>query len=322
MKILIVGAGAIGSVIGGFLFKAGYDVALIGRGEHIQHIKDKGLNITGIWGDHKLEHIKVIEPADILPTLKFDVIILSVKSYDTLNAIQMYSSLLANNGVCVSFQNGLGNMEKIASVIGADRTAGARVIFGAEVTSPGTVNVTVYADQIVIGPFKQGNRPNKNLLVELAEIINTSNIPAYYTDDVYPHLWAKMFYNCPLNPLSAIFKSTYGALIRNEYIVSIMNDVVREAHAVAKAMGVNIPWRKHTDFLELFYTVLVPATADHKASMLQDIERGKRTEIDAINGAVVSYGRMLGISTDVNSTLVYMVKAMEQHYYNSSSRQS
>lgn len=314
MKILIVGAGAIGSIIGGFLFKKGYDVTIAGRGAHIQHITSNGLIITGIWGTYRLEHIKTIEPPNLPSVPKFDVIVLSVKSYDTRHAIQMYAHLLKDNSVCVSFQNGLGNMEVISSVVGEQRTAGARVIFGAEVTQPGTVNVTVYADQIVIGPFNAKNNPNKDLLEELAKAINISNIPAYYTDDIYPYLWTKMFYNCPLNPLSAIFKSNYGALIKNKHIVSIMNDVVKEAHTVAKAMKINMPWENYTEFLELFYTVLVPSTADHKASMLQDIEKSKKTEIDAINGAIVKYGNKLGIATEVNSTLVRIIKAIEQCY--------
>ncbi len=312
MKILVAGAGAIGSVIGGFLYKTGYDVTLAGRGEHIRRIKSHGLTIKGIWGNYNLQNIETIEPPNLSSADKFDIIILCVKSYDTPDAITMYAPLLKQNGVCVSFQNGLGNMEAIASVLGDAKTSGARVIFGAEVPDPGTVHVTVYADQIVIGPFQQKNNPHKDLLEELATFINTSGIPSYYADDVYPHLWAKMFYNCPLNPLSTIFQSTYGELVKNEAIVSIMDDVVKEAHTVAKAMGINMPWEKYTDFLELFYAALVPSTADHRASMLQDMERGKRTEIEALNGAVVKYGHELGIASDVNATLVRIVKAMEQ----------
>ncbi len=311
MKILVAGAGAIGSVIGGFLNKKGYDVTLAGRGEHIRRIKSHGLMIKGIWGEYNLQELETIEPHELPAKDTFDIIILCVKSYDTLEAITIYAPLLKERGVCVSFQNGLGNMEKIASVTGDTRTAGARVIFGAEVPEPGTVNVTVYADQIVIGPFRQQNNPNKGMLEELAMLINTSGIPSYYADDVYPHLWAKMFYNCPLNPLGALFRLTYGELVKNMDIVSIMDDVVKEAHTVAKAMGINMPWEKHTDFLDLFYAALVPSTAGHRASMLQDMEKGRRTEIDALNGAVVNYGHTLGIPTHANATLVRIIKAME-----------
>ena len=315
MKILVAGAGAIGSVIGGFLYKTGYDVTLAGRGEHLRRIRSRGLDITGIWGNYNLRNIATIEPQDLPAADTFDIIILCVKSYDTLDAATMYAPLLKEDGVCVSFQNGLGNMEAIASVIGDGRTAGARVIFGAEVPDPGTVRVTVYADQIVIGPFQQKNNLCKGMLEELAMLLETSGIPSYYADDVYPHLWAKMFYNCPLNPLSAIFKLTYGELVKNKDIVSVMDDVVKEAHSVAKAMGIVMPWEHSTDFLDLFYAALVPSTADLRASMLQDMEKGRKTEIDALNGVIVKYGHELGITTDVNATLARIIRAMEHHHH-------
>ena len=313
MKILVAGAGAIGSVIGGFLHKTGYDVTLAGRGEHLSRIRSRGLDITGIWGNYSLRNIATIDPQNLSPADTFDLIILTVKSYDTPAAMTMYAPLLKDNGACVSFQNGLGNMEAIASVLGEGRTAGARVIFGAEIPDPGTVHVTVYADQVVIGPFRQEINLCKDRLKELALLLEKSGIPSYYADDVYPHLWAKMFYNCPLNPLGAIFKLTYGGLVQNRDIVSIMDDVVKEAHAVARAMGIMMQWEHYTDFLELFYAALVPSTADHRASMLQDMEKGRKTEIDALNGVIVKYGRELGIATDVNATLARIIKAMEQH---------
>ena len=316
MKILIAGTGAIGSVIGGFLYKSGCDVTLAGRGKHIRHISSYGMTIKGIWGEYSLKNIKTIEPHYLNSHDKFDVMILSVKSYDTLNTITMYAPLLKNDGICVSFQNGLGNMELIASVVGIERTGGARVIFGAEVVEPGIVNVTVYADQIVIGPFNVEHNTNRDKLIKLSEIINQSGIPAYYADDVYPHLWAKMFYNCPLNPLGAMFRMSYGELVKNNEIVLIMNDIVREAFNVAKAKGVSLPWATYQEFLELFYTVLVPSTAGHKASMFQDIEKGKKTEVDALNGAIVKYGRDIGVSTDVNCTIVHIIKAIENEVLN------
>ncbi len=315
MKILIVGSGAIGSVLGGFLHKSGGDVTLAGRGEHIRTIKSQGLHITGIWAEYNLKDIRAVEPAEALkPDLhdQFDAILMCVKSYDTGDAIKAYKGLMKKDGICVSFQNGLGNMEAIAQVVGDQRTGGARVIFGSEIVKPGYVNVTVYADQIVVGPYKLEKFGNKERLVELARIIDKTGIPAYYMDDVYPHLWAKMFYNCPLNPLGAILRLPYGELIKHEEIKAIMNDVVKEAFAAAKGISVNLPFDNYMDFMQVFYDVLVPSTAGHRASMLQDIERGKRTEIDALNGAVVKYGEQLGIPVEVNKTLVRLIKAIEK----------
>jgi 2-dehydropantoate 2-reductase len=315
MKILIAGAGAIGSILGGFLHKSGADVTLAGRGDHIRAIRSQGLHITGIWGDYSLQGIKSLEPpAAVQPNLQhhFDAILVCVKSYDTADAVAAYSGLLKKDGVCVSFQNGMGNMEVIAHSVGDERTGGARVIFGSEISGPGHVKVTVYADQIVVGPFKPGHPQQNGLLKELAHIIDKAGIPACYMDDVYPHLWAKMFYNCPLNPLGAILKLTYGDLVKQESVKAIMNDVVKEAFAAARSIGVDLPFETSADFMQVFYDVLVPSTAGHRASMLQDIEHGKRTEIDALNGAVVQYGERLGIPVEVNRTLVRLIKAIEQ----------
>ncbi|MCL4478202.1 MAG: 2-dehydropantoate 2-reductase [Deltaproteobacteria bacterium] len=315
MKILIVGSGAIGSVLGGFIHKAGGDVTLAGRGEHIRAIKSQGLHITGIWGEYNLKNIKSMEPREALnPDHRdqFDTILMCVKSYDTGAAIKAYMRLLKKDGICVSFQNGMGNMETIAQAIGDQRTGGARVIFGSEIVKPGHVNVTVYADQIVVGPYKLEIFQNKERLYEIASVIDKTGIPSYYMDDVYPHLWAKMFYNCPLNPLGAILRLTYGELIKHEEIKAIMNEIVKEAFAAAKGIGVNLPFNNYTDFMQVFYDVLVPSTAGHRASMLQDIEKGKKTEIDAINGAVVMYGERLGISVEINKTMVRLIKALEK----------
>lgn len=314
MKILIAGSGAIGSVLGGFLRKSGRDVTLAGRGKHIRAIREQGLHITGIWGEHTLRDIGTMEPSAAAQSdlqHRFDAILVCVKSYDTAEALRTYQDLLKKDGVCVSFQNGMGNMETIAQGVGDQRTGGARVIFGSEIVGPGHVNVTVYADQIVVGPYRTGQTENKDRLSELAHLIDASGISACYMDDVYPHLWAKMFYNCPLNPLGAILKLPYGELVKQESVKAIMNDVVKEAFAAARGIGVNLPFENSGDFMQVFYDMLVPSTAGHRASMLQDIEHGKRTEIDALNGAVVRYGEELGIPVDTNRTLVRLIKAIE-----------
>ena len=314
MKILIAGSGAIGSVLGGFIHKSGGDVTLAGRGEHIKAIKSEGLLITGIWGGFRLKDIKALEQSEAMSPLlknKFDVILLCVKSYDTAEAMAAYAGLLKPDGVCISFQNGMGNMEAIADAAGDGRAGGARVIFGSEIVEPGHVNVTVYADQIVVGPYRPDSPGNRKLLTAIADVIDKAGIPAYYADDVYPHLWAKMFYNCPLNPLGAILRLTYGELVQRDGIKAIMNDIVREAFTVAKGIGVNLPFDTYLEFMQLFYDALVPSTAGHRASMLQDIEKGKKTEIDALNGAVVRYGERLGIQADVNRTMVRLVRSIE-----------
>jgi len=152
---LIYGAGAIGSVLGGFLHEAGAAVTFHGRGEHFRAMQESGLHITGIWGWHHIPagEISVLDPS---AAGAFPMILLCVKARDTLEAAAQAAPLLTDNGIMLSMQNGLNNWESIAGQVGQHRTAGSRIIFGSEIMEPGHVRVTVNADDVLLGePFRQ-----------------------------------------------------------------------------------------------------------------------------------------------------------------------
>ena len=159
MKILVLGAGAIGSVFGGFLAKAGHDVCLLGREPHIKAVNEKGLLIDGIWGTYTVRNLKgytCIEEIANKNRGSFDIALLSVKSYDTEEMINELKKYFPELLPVVSLQNGLGNIEKIEANLGKEKTIGGRVIFGVEFIEPGHVRVTVSADRTVIGGLKGG----------------------------------------------------------------------------------------------------------------------------------------------------------------------
>ena len=306
-----MGAGAIGSVVGGFLKKSGQDVTLLGRPAHIEAIRRDGLRISGIWGEHCIRDIPVASQTEELKP-PFEIVLITVKAYDTESAASQAEPLMATDSLMVSFQNGLGNMESIAKVAGAMRTGGARVIFGAELEDYGSVKVTVYAEPVMIAPFVRSPQSSEKEKIEwLVQALNGAGVPSAYTDDVTPFLWAKVFYNAPLNPLSALLRSSYGELADNPFTKPLMDQVIFEAFQVAQKKGVALPWKSCKEFLEVFYHKLIPPTAAHHASMLRDIERGKRTEIDAINGMVCRYAEELGMKTPVNESLVKLIKFLE-----------
>ena len=145
-----------------------------------------------------------------------------------------------------------------------------------------------------------------------AEIFDAAGVPAVVTDRLAALLWAKVFYNAALNPLGALLNVHYGALPDQPESRDLMDRVIDEAFAVAGAEGVALNWVTAADYRQEFYVRLVPATYDHRSSMLQDLERGRRTEIDAINGAVWHRGAARGITTPVNETLTRLVHAVEQ----------
>ncbi len=306
-RILVAGAGALGSVFGGFLRRAGYDVTLLGRATHMEAIAAGGLAIDGIWGDYVVSGLRTVADAARLTGL-FDVILLTVKSFDTAAMAAAVCPHLRDDGFIISLQNGLGNVETVESIAGAERTLGARVIFGASVPAPGRAHVSVFADPNAVGSLDCRALPAREEAARTwARRFDAAGLPSIYTDDLPTRLWAKALYNAALNPLGALLGVHYGALPERPESRAIMDAVIAEAFQVAVADGANFTWSDAAAYREEFYGRLVPSTYHHRPSMLQDLEAGRRTEIDAINGEIVRRGAARGIATPVNETVARLV---------------
>jgi 2-dehydropantoate 2-reductase len=316
MRISIVGLGAIGSAIGGFLKLKGFDVTGFGRNPHVSEIRKKGLRIKGIWGEHNVKDFEVYSSAEEgKEWLKVsDFIIISTKSFDTRKAVEEISKYIKEDAVVASFQNGLGNMEEIAEVVGENRTGGARVIFGSKITSPGEIEITVYGGEVLVGHFLREKGPEWAVekLKKVVDYLNSSGIPSRFVEDVRVYLWEKMLYNCALNPLSAIFSLPYGALYENYETRAIMKDVLKEIFQLMDKMKIKTQWNGWEDYFQYFSEKLIPPTSAHIASMAEDIKNGKRTEIDFMNGYIVKMGERTGIDMPVNRTLTLMIKFLER----------
>ncbi len=313
---LIYGAGAIGSVLGGFLQKLGRPVTYIGRGEHFRSFSKKGLRITGIWGEHfilaKEMQIPSKAPSTSAGKKQFSIILLCVKAKDTYAAAIEAKTLLEEDGIIVSMQNGLNNWETIAHQVGEDRTVGARVIFGAEILEPGHANVTVNADDVLLGePFQAVNRP---LLQALETDLTHCGIPCRIVskDEIWAAIWGKVLYNCSLNPLGALLGVAYGDLGENEETRGIIKVIIEEIFRVLRAKGVKVPYQDADEYYHYLLEKQLPPTVGHRASMLQDILLGRQTEIDVLNGAISSYARDYGISTPYNDLLTALIKFKEK----------
>ena len=309
MKYLVFGAGAIGSVFGGLLSRMGENVALIGRPPHINAIRKKGLFITGIWGDQQAFFSHSYTAVEELPIRQFDVIFITVKTYDTERAVNLSAPYLAPDGLMISLQNGLGNVEKISAVVGPQRTVGGRVIFGAEMERPGIVKVTVYADPVLLGSPRAQAPADK--IQAVADIISKSGIPSSFTPEIEKYLWAKLLYNIALNPLSTILRVNYGTLLAREETQEIMRQVIREAFRVASAVKQELLWQRPEDYIDVLFHRLIQLTAAHFPSMLQDLREGRQTEIDALNGAIVDFARKNGLEAPVNQVLTCLIKTLE-----------
>jgi 2-dehydropantoate 2-reductase len=290
--------------------EAGHDVTLIARNaEHVRAIREKGLRITGIWGEHHASTLRAQTDLSGLRPGEFDLFLVTVKSYDTANAVHAILPLVDENSIVCAYQNGLGNAETIAESVGWGRTIGARAIFGALLVEPGHSEVTVIANPTAIGAYSPG--PPEDRVREIAEAMNASGVPTVYTDKIATLLWGKVAYNCVLNPLSALLDAPFGALPDADYTLGIMRDVVEELYAVAKAMGVPLEPVTAPEYMELLLERLIPPTAAHYASMHEDFDRKRRTEIDALNGAISRYGEKYGVSCPTNTFLTRLVHAKE-----------
>ena len=313
--ILIAGAGAIGSVVGGMLHEAGHDVTLLGRRAHLEAVARGGLKITGLFGNRIVRGLKLADdPARLRG--RFGLILCAAKSYDTESIAAALGDRLEEDAVIVSMQNGLGNIETLIGRFGARRVLGARVIFGAEIPAPGSAHVTVIAQPVAIGPAPALQRDDAPALAAraraIAATLDAAGVPAVGVDDITPVIWAKLLYNAALNPLGAILHRSYGELAEDPDVRPIMERAIEEAYAVARALGVALSYSTVEEYRTHFYEKLVPPTYDHRPTMLHDLRVRGRTEIGALNGKIVELADRLGLAAETNLMLTRLIRAAER----------
>lgn len=309
MRLLVMGAGAMGSAVGGFMAKAGHEVVLVGRAPHMKAVSGSGLRISGIWGDHHVTSLDARTDLEGLAPGGFDLIVVSVKSYQTRRAVEQLAPLVKGNTLVCAYQNGLGNAECIAEKAGWGRTIGARAIFGVRVVEPGWVEVTVIANPAALGAYSPDVPVDR--VRQIASEMDRAGLPTEYSERIETLIWGKVAYNSALNPLSALLDVPYGALLETDHTRGLMTDVVHELYEVAGALGVPMEPATPAAYMRHLFEELIPPTAAHYASMRADFVNRRRTEIDALNGAIVRYGGQHGIACPVNRALTRLVHARE-----------
>lgn len=315
MKILIYGAGAVGLGLASFLIKPGEDVSLLGRTPTCQALKSQGLLRTGIFGEIHIppEAIHIYDSLREIPPSPFDHILICAKSFDSETAAKELagrSSLWDKNTCFVLCQNGWGNAEIFSKHLPQRLIYNARIITGHERPSPHHVNITVHADDIHLGSLFSSSTEK---MEPLARALSSGGIPAIVVPDISKDLWAKMLYNCALNSLGAICDVPYGQLGEDDFSRGLMEGIFKEIFLVMTAAGHSTHWANAVDYAKIFYSKLLPATANHLSSTLQDIRAGRRTEIDALNGIIADLGKRYGIPTPVNQTAHALVKFLERN---------
>ncbi len=310
MRVIVFGAGAIGSVLGGMLAKHGASVTLLGRPWHLDVVRQSGLRISGLWGETVVQPLELATHPDQTPAWKTaDYVFVCVKSYDTEAAAKALAPLLGPKTLICAFQNGLGNYERLIQWLDPSRVLLGRVIFGVEL-EPGHVTVTVCADDVLIG--SPDARVSPMICERLAHLLAASRIPTRTTPRIMEALWMKTIYNCALNALSTLLEVPYGKLLKTDATRTTMQRVVEEAYLVANAEGLALEPATAEGYAHLLFERLIPDTAAHHPSMLQDIQRGKRTEIEDLNGAIVRIATHHHLEAPTNALLTRLVQAKEQ----------
>lgn len=299
MKIAIIGAGSIGSLFGSILFKAGQDVTLVEKNQKIvEAIKQHGLHITR--GD-KTEVLQINITNRIEDISDPDLIMMAVKSYDNVKAAEDCLKIISPNTTVLTLQNGIGNYETISGIIGKQQTLIGTTTFGSTLKSPG--NVTSSESGIIcIGEPEGGISPRINAL---ADTLRDGGFDVHTTETLNSLIWTKLIVNAAINAIGAL------TCLRNidthdvAPAKKIQNLVISEAKKVADAKGIKLD----TDNIYDYVFGVCQSTSTNKASMYQDVERGNPTEVEAINGAIVREGSLLGIETPINYALTQLVLA-------------
>jgi 2-dehydropantoate 2-reductase len=303
-RIAVVGAGAVGCYFGGMLARAGAPVTLIGRPQHVEAITRDGLFLQSLRFQQR---IPISASTELNAVQEAQLVLLCVKTLDTEEAALSIAPLLARGALVISLQNGVDNVERIRTAANIDALP-AVVYVSAEMSGPGAVKHNGRGD-LVIGELPgRGHEHREPSLEHISQMFARAEVPCRVSDNIQAELWTKLMINCAYNAISALGRARYAQIGQNPWTRELMIRVIEESMAVAKAGGVQFPDR---DYVELGLSI-ASSMAGALSSTAQDIARGKRTEIDSLNGYVARRGAELGVPTPVNQTLHALVKLLEE----------
>ena len=320
MRIAIYGAGSLGTILGAFISKAGVPIELINRNKaHVEALKAKGAQVVGTINFH--QPVLAYTPDEMKGT--YDILFLMTKQQHNAEVVQMLKGFLAPDGVLVTFQNGLPEMQ-IAEVLGEERVLGCTVAWGATMQSPGVCELTSEPDALSFSLGAISTQRSKHFakVKELLETMGTVEVEENFLGT----RWSKLLINAAFSGMSAVLGCTFGEAAGPKESRRIVQALIKECIDVCQVGGIRIEPVQGKDIVKLlnytnalkraFSFFIIPIAirkhAKLKASMLQDLEKGKLTEVDAINGAVSGYGRKVGFPTPMNDKVVEIIHRIER----------
>lgn len=286
LNVAVYGAGAVGCYYGALLARAGHQVTVIGRPEHVQAINAQGLRLQSRDFDINVAVQATTKPVGVLDA---ELILLAVKSPDTERAGQQMHPHLAPGAVIICLQNGVDNAERLRAVLPGFKVSSAVVYVASEMAGPGHVRHHGRGELVI----ERAAMPER-----VGQAFRAAGIAAIMDENVRGALWAKLILNCAYNALSAAGHMAYGDLIRQPGVEDVMEAVVAECEAVAAADGVAIPGD-----IRLAVRRIAETMPRQHSSTAQDLMRGRPSEIDYLNGHIARRGKALGIATPANTAL-------------------
>jgi 2-dehydropantoate 2-reductase len=307
VRVAVLGAGAVGSYFGGMLARSGAQVVLIARPPHVEAIRANGLFLDTASFQ---ERVAVEASTETSAARDAHVILFCVKTTDTEEAARSLAPYIAKGAIVVSLQNGVDNIARIRLASGIDALPSV-VYIAAALPEPGHVKHSGGGRLVVGEPAGYSGSESSGLsrAESVSSLFTAAEVPCSVSQDIEAELWRKFIMNCAGNAVTAITQTSYAQAVRNAPIRDVLGQVIAETVGVARASGVRLP---EVDFISQGLKFLEGVGSEATSSTAQDLARGKRTEIDSLNGYVVRRGKELGIATPANLTLFALVKLLEE----------
>lgn len=320
MRAAIYGAGSLGTILGAFITRNGGEIELINRNQkHIAALQANGAHVTGTMDFVQKVNAYTIDKMSGV----YDIIFLMTKQQHNREVVTFLKDYLAQDGVIVTLQNGLPEPE-IAEIVGEDRVLGCTVAWGATMVSPGVCELTSSPDSLTFSLGSLSPRPNAHF-DEVKALLEKMG-PVEVDRNFIGTRWSKLLINAAFSGMSAVCGSTFGVAAQNRKSRHIIQAIIKECIDVCDKAGIRIEPIQGKDVVKLldyngpvkkaFSFMIIPIAikkhAKLKASMLQDLEHGKLTEVDSINGAVCAFGRKVGVPTPMNDKVVEIIHGIEQ----------
>ena len=320
MRVAIFGAGSLGTILGAYIGKAGEKIELINRNKaHIAALRENGARVVGTV--QFTQPVVAYTPDEMSGV--YDIIFLMTKQQQNKEVVQMLKNFIAPDGVLVTFQNGLPEVQ-IAEILGEERVLGCTVAWGATLQAPGVCELTSAPDALSfsLGAVTEKRNAHFAKVKDLLELMGAVEVE----DNFIGTRWSKLLINAAFSGMSAVLGCTFGEAAGPRASRRVVQALIKECIDVCRAGNIRIEPVQGKDIVKLldysnslkkaFSFFIIPIAirkhAKLKASMLQDLEKGKPTEVDAINGAVSDYGRKVGCPTPMNDRVVEIIHKIEQ----------